>query len=64
MKEGTVKFYDKIKGFGFISPDKGESDIFVHESGLIDKVKDNDRVQFFVEEGRRGPNAVKVEVIK
>lgn len=64
MKEGTVKFYDKTKGFGFISPDNGGADVFVHETGLIDKVKDNDRVQFFVEQGKKGPNAVKVEVVK
>lgn len=64
MKEGTVKFYDNTKGFGFITPDNGGADVFVHESGLIDRVRDNDRVRFDVEQGRKGPNAVKVEVIR
>lgn len=62
MQEGTVKFFNESKGFGFIRPESGE-DIFVHVSGLIDEVRENDRVTFEVQEGRKGPNAVNVKVI-
>lgn len=63
MKEGTVKFFNNTKGFGFIKPADSNEDIFVHESGLIDEIRENDRVKFEVERGRKGLNAVKVEVI-
>ena len=64
MKEGKVKFFNSTKGFGFITPDDGTADVFVHESGLSSKVKDNDRVQFETEQGKKGINAVRVQVIK
>ena len=63
MKEGTVKFFNNTKGFGFIKPSDSNEDIFVHESGLIDEIHENDKVKFEVERGRKGLNAVKVEVI-
>jgi CspA family cold shock protein len=63
MKEGKVKFFNNLKGFGFITPTDGSQDIFVHESGLIDKIKDNDMVRFESERGKKGLNAVRVEVI-
>jgi CspA family cold shock protein len=63
MKEGTVKFFNDEKGFGFIKPADSNEDIFVHESGLIDKIRQNDKVQFDVERGKKGMNAVRVEVI-
>lgn len=62
MQEGTVKFFNETKGFGFIRPTEGE-DIFVHHSGLIDQIRENDRVSFDVQEGRKGLNAVNVKVI-
>jgi CspA family cold shock protein len=64
MKEGKVKFFNNTKGFGFITPNDGSEDIFVHESGLIDKIKDNDSVQYETERGRKGMNAVRVQVIQ
>jgi CspA family cold shock protein len=63
MKEGKVKFFNHTKGFGFITPNDGSEDIFVHESGLIDKIKDNDNVRYETERGRKGMNAVRVEVV-
>ena len=63
MKEGTVKFFNNSKGFGFITPADSSEDIFVHVSGLIDDVRENDKVQFDVEEGKKGLNAVNVKVI-
>ncbi|OKS85616.1 cold-shock protein [Mucilaginibacter polytrichastri] len=63
QKEGTVKFYDTTKGFGFISQSENRNDVFVHSTGLIDEIRENDQVSFDIEEGRKGPNAVNVKVI-
>jgi CspA family cold shock protein len=63
MKEGTVKFFNNTKGFGFIKPSDSSEDIFVHESGLIHEIRENDKVKFDVEKGKKGMNAVNVEVI-
>lgn len=62
MKEGTVKFYNRTKGFGFITPEDGSDDVFVHATGLIDEIADNDRVVFETENGKKGINAVNVEL--
>jgi cold shock protein len=62
MQKGTVKFYNSSKGFGFIKPDDGSEDIFVHSSGLIDQVRENDHVTYEVKEGKKGLNAVNVKV--
>ena len=63
MQEGTVKFFNTTKGFGFITPSNGGQDVFVHVSGLIDEVRENDTVSYEVENGKKGVNAVKVRVI-
>jgi len=63
QKEGTVKFFNTEKGFGFISQSNDRSDIFVHSTGLIDEIRENDQVQFDTEEGRKGLNAINVKVI-
>lgn len=60
-QQGTVKFFNDEKGFGFITPSTGGSEIFVHTSGLIDKVSENDKVSYDVEQGKKGPNAVNVK---
>ncbi len=62
MQTGTVKFFNETKGFGFIKPDDGGEDIFVHASGLIDQIRENDKVKFNVERGKKGLNAVNVEM--
>ena len=63
MKQGTVKFFNHAKGFGFIAPSDNSNDVFVHANNLIDEINDNDKVQFEVEEGRKGLSAVNVELI-
>ena len=63
MNEGTVKFFNDSKGFGFIKPDNSDEDIFIHVSGLIDEIRENDLVQYKTEAGRKGLNAVDVQVI-
>lgn len=60
MKSGTVKFFNTEKGFGFIKDDNGK-EIFVHISGLIDTIQENDRVTYEEQEGKKGINAVRVK---
>ena len=62
MKTGTVKFYNNEKGFGFIKDDESSEDIFVHKTGLIDSIREDDKVEFEVEQGRKGLNAVNVKI--
>jgi Cold shock proteins len=63
MQEGTIKFFNETKGFGFITPTNGGQDIFVHVSGLIDEVREKDNVSYEVQDGKKGLNAVNVRVI-
>ena len=59
MQEGTVKFFNETKGFGFISPSEGGDDIFVHSTGLVSRnIRENDKVTFEVQKGPKGLNAV------
>jgi CspA family cold shock protein len=60
--QGTVKFFNETKGFGFITPSNGGAEVFVHVSGLIDTVRENDSVTYDVEQGKKGLNAVNVKV--
>lgn len=62
MKNGTVKFFNKLKGFGFITPDDDSKDVFVHKSDLIDEIADGDKVSYDVAEGPKGLNAVDVKL--
>jgi cold shock protein len=61
MKKGTVKFFNELKGFGFIKDDESEKEYFVHVSGLIDKIKEGDIVSFELQEGKKGLNAINVK---
>ena len=61
MKTGTVKFFNEAKGFGFIITDGSDEQVFVHHSGLIDKIREADKVEFEVTEGKKGPNAINVK---
>ena len=61
MNKGIVKFFNVTKGFGFIKEDETNKEYFVHATGLIDKVKENDVVTFELEEGKKVFNAVKVK---
>ena len=62
MATGTVKFFNETKGFGFIKTDSGE-EIFVHVSGLVDKIRENDSVTFDEQQGKKGINAVNVRLV-
>ncbi|MCF8275400.1 MAG: cold shock domain-containing protein [Flavobacteriales bacterium] len=63
MKKGTVKFFNDSKGFGFIIDDESKTEYFVHVSGLIDEIREDDNVEFELKEGRKGLNAVNVKVL-
>jgi cold shock protein len=64
QQTGTVKFFNETKGFGFIKPDDGGKDVFVHVTALggMQTLNDEQRVAFETEEGRRGPQAINVEL--
>ena len=62
MKNGTVKFFNESKGFGFIKDESSGQDIFVHSSGLKENIAENDKVVFEVEQGKKGLNAVNVRL--
>jgi CspA family cold shock protein len=61
METGTVKFFNESKGFGFITQEDGKED-FVHVSGLKQDIRQNDKVEFEVEEGKKGLSAVNVRL--
>ena len=63
MKNGTVKFFNGAKGFGFIIEDETKEEFFVHVTGLIDEINEGDAVEFELKEGKKGMNAVNVKVI-
>ena len=63
MNKGTVKFFNETKGFGFIKEEGNNNEHFVHVSGLIDEIKENDQVEFELKEGKKGLNAVNVKVV-
>jgi CspA family cold shock protein len=62
MANGSVKFFNDSKGFGFIKDEESDKEYFVHVSGLIDEIRENDEVTFDLQEGRKGLNAVNVRI--
>lgn len=62
MNNGTVKFFNDLKGFGFIKDTNSSKEYFVNSNGLKDKIKENDKVTFDLEEGKKGLNAVNVRL--
>jgi len=63
MSKGTVKFFNDSKGFGFITEEGSNKEYFVHVTGLVDEIREGDEVEFDIEEGKKGLNAVNVKVI-
>ena len=63
MSNGTVKFFNDSKGFGFITPEEDGKDVCVHANGLVDEIKEGDKVSYDVEESPKGLNATNVKVI-
>ena len=61
MNKGTVKFFNDQKGFGFIKEADSNQEYFVHVSGLVHEIQENDEVTFDLQEGRKGMNAVNVQ---
>jgi CspA family cold shock protein len=62
MSNGTVKFFNEAKGFGFIVDNTSQEEIFVHVTGLIDNIREGDKVTFNTERGKKGMNAIDVKV--
>ena len=63
MKNGTVKFFNDTKGFGFIKDSESGEEYFVHVTGLIDRITENNEVEFEVVDGKKGLNAINVKLI-
>jgi len=63
MNKGTVKFFNESKGFGFIKDEDSSKEYFVHSTGLIDSIRENDEVTFELKEGQKGLNAVDVKLV-
>jgi len=61
MKEGTVKFFNEVKKFGFIKDSESDNEYFVHASDLIDSIQEDDEVTFEPKEGEKGLYAVNVK---
>lgn len=64
MVQGIVKFFNETKGFGFIAPDNGDKDVFVHTNDLDgQRITEGDKVEFEIEESKKGLNAVNVTLL-
>lgn len=62
MTNGTVKFFNDAKGFGFITVEGTNEEVFVHVTGTKDEIRQDDKVTFNIEQGKKGPNAVDVRL--
>ena len=63
MNKGTVKFFNESKGFGFIVDEGDNKEYFVHVTGLVNEIREGDNVEFELQEGKKGLNAVNVTVV-
>lgn len=63
MQTGIIKFFNVKKGYGFVKEDGTDKEYFIHATGLIDRIRENDQVEFEVKEGDRGASAVNVKKI-
>jgi CspA family cold shock protein len=63
MSLGTVKFFNESKGYGFIKDNESGKEIFVHVSGLIDKIDKEDQVEYEEEDGKKGLTAINVKKV-
>ena len=68
MATGTVKFFDETRGFGFITPEDGSKDVFVHVTAVqaaeeLDRLTEGQKVDFDIEADRKGPKAVNLRII-
>jgi len=64
VRKGTVSFYNESKGFGFIKDLETKQDVFVHANNVLGEIKEGNLVTYEVENGQRGPNAVRVQISK
>ena len=64
MKKGTVKFFNEMRGFGFIKVEGTGEEVFVHKSDVRGKIRENDEVEFEIQKGEKGLNAVDVRVVR
>ena len=64
MQQGTVKFFNATKGFGFIKMEGSGKEVFVHVSGIKEEIRENDQVSFEIQDGKKGPNAVNVKLVQ
>jgi cold shock CspA family protein len=63
VRNGTVSFFNESKGFGFIKDLQTQESVFVHVNALTEQIRENDKVTFEVEQGQKGPTAVKVKKV-
>lgn len=60
---GTVKFFNNVKGFGFLKDKNSDNEYFVHATGLLEDIKENDEVSFELVDGKKGLNAINVKLV-
>ncbi len=61
MQTGTIKFFNEMKGYGFILDNKTNKEVFLHVTGLLDEIKQGDQVEFEIQISKKGPNAINVK---